>query len=122
MLKCEQVGFQTLDWSLGEDLGVDNWHQVNWESHERGAMMRSRRNNQIRKQLEGRQSGTSGANRKGNLVSPNAVTNIFNLGTSMCYLREDDGLQACCPSIDLECFGCNQQLYALGTVNNSREA
>ena len=68
MRKCEQVGYRTLDWALGEDLGVDNWHQVNWESNERGAMMRSRRNNQIRKQLEGK-TGTSGANRKGKLYS-----------------------------------------------------
>ena len=63
----DKVGYRTLDWASGE-LDVENWNQVNWENNERGAMMRSRRNNQIRKQLEGK-TGTSSANRKGNLTS-----------------------------------------------------
>ena len=59
----DKIGYRTLDWASGE-LDVNNWNQVNWENNERGAMMRSRRNNQIRKQLEGK-TGTSRANRKG---------------------------------------------------------
>jgi len=35
-------------------------------------------------------------------------------GTAKCYLREQDGHPPCCPSIDLECFGCNQDMLNQG--------
>ena len=75
----DKIGYRTLDWASGE-LDVNNWNQVNWENNERGAMMRSRRNNQIRKQLEGK-TGTSGANRKGNYKTRFKKLFLFN------YLR-----------------------------------
>ena len=41
-------------------------------------------------------------------------------GTAKCYLREQDPTDPhppCCPSIDLECFGCNQGMLDMGIVS-----